>query len=116
MPRRCCIPGCNVLRISFVDAGPDVYEYPSENSLLLDDSPSSPSPAQIGHTVPNLSGSTLANYTPKAMEEFQPGITRCVQQSIPAKPDVAEIEVTAELILEEIDKPFSSGTNADILF
>ncbi|XP_018575610.1 uncharacterized protein LOC108914288 [Anoplophora glabripennis] len=104
------------LRISFIEAGPEIYEYPSETSLLVDDSPHSPAQAQVGHTVPILGGSSLANYTPKGREDFLPGVTRSVQPSIPAKPDITEVDAGSELIIEEIDKPFSSGTNADILF
>lgn len=104
------------LRISFIDAGPEIYEYPSETSLLVDDSPLSPAQAQVGHTVPILGGSSLANYTPKGTEEFQPGVTRSAQPNIPAKPDITEVDAVSELVIEEIDKPFSSGTNADILF
>lgn len=40
-----------------MDAGPDIYEYPSETSLMVDDlPPSPPQPAQVGHTVPILGG------------------------------------------------------------
>lgn len=44
------------LKISFEEAGPEVYEYPSESSLLLDDSPVSSVQTTVGHTVPNLGG------------------------------------------------------------
>lgn len=66
-----------------------------------------------------ITGSYLANYTPKTMEEFEPGVTRSVQQSIPTttKPDVTDVEeISPELILHEIERPFSSGSNTDILF
>lgn len=53
------------------------------------------------------------------MEEFEPGVTRSVQQSIPpvTKPNITEVEeVDSGMLLEELDRPFSSGNNTDILF
>ncbi|XP_063930747.1 uncharacterized protein LOC135142883 isoform X2 [Zophobas morio] len=47
------------LKISFVDEGPEVYEYPSETSLLIEDIPKSPPVAQIRHSVPSLSVSKI---------------------------------------------------------
>ncbi|KAK9887569.1 hypothetical protein WA026_023376 [Henosepilachna vigintioctopunctata] len=112
------------MRISFVESGPEVYEYPSESSLLIDESPSPISPSAstplTGHTVPTLSGSSLANYTPKSTEEFQPGITRSTPNipspnSALAKHDLPQADPP---LVEEIDLPitFSSGTNSDMLF
>ncbi|VEN38193.1 unnamed protein product, partial [Callosobruchus maculatus] len=100
------------LKISFVD-GPEIYEYPSETSLLVEESLISPVGCSV--SVPSLGGSTLTNYTPKGVEEFQPGVTR---SSTPqAKPDVAEVSPNAtESLLQECDRPFSEGANADILF
>lgn len=98
------------LKISFVEAGPDIYEYPSETSLMVDESP-----AQVGHSIPNLSGSSLATYTPKSMENFQPGVTR----STPIPPATKPVETTSDELnveLDEVDKPFSSGSTTDILF
>ncbi|XP_050506409.1 uncharacterized protein DDB_G0284459 [Diabrotica virgifera virgifera] len=104
------------LKLSFVEDGPEVYEYPSETSMMLDDSPVL-SPVQLGHTVPNLSGSSLANYTPKSTESFQPGITRSVPQMAPPSSNKVEsTEMEQNFELDEIDKPFSSGHTADILF
>lgn len=104
------------LKISFVDAGPDVFEYPSETSLMVDDSPIL-SPVQLGHTVPNLSGSSsLANYTPKGTEKFQPGVTKSVPQNVPSPQKSEETDLQPKYELEEIEKPFSSGGSADILF
>jgi hypothetical protein len=56
----------------------------------------------------------LANYTPKSTEDFQPGVTRSVQ-NLPTKTESPE---SSELILQEIEKPilFSAGANSDILF
>lgn len=122
------------MRISFVDAGPEVFEYPSETSLLFDDNTSTigqQNSSQVGHQVPNLSGknttcsscllffyikrflgSTLANYTPKSTEDFQPGIT---QRTTPTPSHNNEVQ---DVVLEEIEEPilFSAGTNSDILF
>lgn len=53
------------------------------------------------------------------MEEFEPGVTRSVLQSIPTstKPDVTDVEeISSDMILQEIERPFSSGSNTDILF
>jgi hypothetical protein len=102
------------LKISFVDEGPEIYEYPSESSLLVEDVSIAPPAAQIRNSVPSLSGSSLANYTPKSTEDFQPGVTRSVQ-NLPTKTESPE---SSELILQEIEKPilFSAGANSDILF
>ncbi|XP_045468664.1 titin [Harmonia axyridis] len=108
----------NRMRISFVESGPDVFEYPSESSLMVDGSPTAiPSaPPMTGHTVPNLSGSYLANYIPKATEEFQPGVTRSTPPS--TTPPTKQEPMEEELLLEEVDQPitFSAGTNSDMLF
>ncbi|CAG9861471.1 unnamed protein product [Phyllotreta striolata] len=106
------------LKISFVDSEPDVFEYPSETSLMLDDSPMT-SPVQLGHTVPNLSGSSLANYKPKSTEKFQPGVTKVAPQIVvnslnSSKPE--ESSGTEAFEQREAEKPFSSGGSADILF
>ncbi|XP_057658907.1 uncharacterized protein LOC130895560 [Diorhabda carinulata] len=102
------------MKISFVEAGPDIYEYPSETSLMVDENPVV-SPAQVGHSIPNLSGSSLATYTPKSStESFQPGVTR----STPV-PSVKPVETASDepnFELDEVDKPFSSGNTTDILF
>jgi hypothetical protein len=102
------------LKISFVDEGPEIYEYPSESSLLVEDVSIAPPAAQIRNSVPSLSGSSLDNYTPKSTEDFQPGVTRSVQ-NLPTKTESPE---SSELILQEIEKPilFSAGANSDILF
>ncbi|XP_060525930.1 uncharacterized protein LOC132701771 isoform X2 [Cylas formicarius] len=104
------------MKISFLETA-DVFEYPSEDSLLLD-SPISPQVAQVGHSVPILGGSSLANYTPRTMEEFHLGITRSVphHQPVISKPDV--LGQSSDLLLEEVDNPilFSAGTNSDMLF
>ncbi|EEZ99320.1 probable serine/threonine-protein kinase nek3 [Tribolium castaneum] len=102
------------MKISFVEEGPEIYEYPSESSLLIDDVPTSPPSAQMRHSVPSLAGtSSLANYTPKSTEEFQPGVTRSVQ-IVSTKHENTDTEPT----LQQIEKPilFSAGANSDILF
>ncbi|KAL3277374.1 hypothetical protein HHI36_012723 [Cryptolaemus montrouzieri] len=110
------------MRISFVDSGPDVYEYPSELSLLVDDVPSPVSPTVTspltGHTVPMLSGSSLANYTPKSTEDFQPGITRSFPNQPSPQPKPTSAEEIEQSLFEEVDQPitFSAGTNSDMLF
>nr|CAH7745080.1 unnamed protein product [Callosobruchus chinensis] len=102
------------MKISFVD-GPEIYEYPSETSLLVEESLISPAGRSV--TVPSLGGSTLTNYTPKGVEEFQPGVTRPSAPQASTKPDVAEVSPNAaESLLQECDRPFSEGANADILF
>ncbi|XP_044259865.1 uncharacterized protein LOC123008228 [Tribolium madens] len=104
------------MKISFVEMGPEIYEYPSESSLLIDDVSTSPTPlAQMRHSVPSLTGtSSLANYTPKSTEEFQPGVTRSVQIVQSTKHENTD----TESILQQVEKPilFSAGTNSDILF
>lgn len=117
------------MKISFVDEGPEVYEYPSESSLLIEDSPKSPPLAQLRPSLTgnffnnfwfinfnrSILGTSLGNYTPKSTEEFQPGVTRSVQNAPISKPEVPD---TNELILQEVEKPilFSAGANTDILF
>ncbi|XP_066137392.1 uncharacterized protein DDB_G0284459 isoform X2 [Euwallacea fornicatus] len=110
------------LKISFLDGIPDIYEYPSELSLLLEETPvqTLTGTAQVGHTVPALSGSSLATYTPKTTEDFQLGVSKSFQDipvSIP-KSEVQAKETEADVVLEEIEKPvlFSSGSTSDILF
>jgi hypothetical protein len=49
------------LKISFVDEGPEIYEYPSESSLLVEDVSIAPPAAQIRNSVPSLSGKALRN-------------------------------------------------------
>ncbi|RZC34247.1 uncharacterized protein BDFB_000906 [Asbolus verrucosus] len=95
------------MKISFVEAGPEIFEYPSESSLLIEDAPGAPLTAQIRHSVPSITGSSsLGNYTPKSTEEFQPGVTRSVQ-NIPTKSENPEsIDSPNELILQEVEKPF----------
>ncbi|XP_050303209.1 uncharacterized protein LOC126741008 isoform X2 [Anthonomus grandis grandis] len=105
------------LKISFIDDA-EIYEYPSENSLLLDDqhpSPSSATAPPVGHTIPNLTGSSLASYTPKTTEEFQLGISKSFHEPIAAP---KKEEPVSDDMLEEVDKPvlFSSGSTSDILF
>ncbi|XP_030763263.1 uncharacterized protein LOC115887881 isoform X2 [Sitophilus oryzae] len=105
------------LKISFVDDA-EIYEYPSETSVLLEDSAlSSPLGGAVGHSVPLLSGSTLATYIPKSTEEFQLGVTKAPPPPSP-KPDVTEVPEMSEVILEEVDQPvaFSSGGTTDMLF
>lgn len=66
-----------------------------------------------------FSGSYLANYVPKTLEEFEPGVTKSVPTNISTttKPNVTELEdLSSEPILQETDRPFSSGSNSDILF
>ncbi|XP_044758000.1 uncharacterized protein LOC123316089 [Coccinella septempunctata] len=108
------------MRISFVESGPDVFEYPSESSLLVDESPTSipSSPPMTGHAVPNLSGSYLANYIPKSTEEFQPGVSRSVHPLTPPPTKEEQIEEDDQALLEEVEQPvtFSAGTNSDMLF
>lgn len=121
------------MKISFVEANPEIFEYPSETSLMDDSIPPSSNGSSVGHNVPpltgnetrrkhnrkfrhpNFSGSSLANYTPKtgvAAEDFQLGVTR-------AAPVAAlRSEVEERTVLEEVEQPmlFSAGTNSDILF
>jgi hypothetical protein len=52
---------CIELKISFVDEGPEIYEYPSESSLLVEDVSIAPPAAQIRNSVPSLSGKALRN-------------------------------------------------------
>lgn len=57
----------------------------------------------------------MATYTPRSTaEEFQPGITRSLQ-NVPTKTEALESQ---DIILEELDRPilFSAGANSDILF
>lgn len=112
------------MSISFVESGPDVFEYPSESSLLLEDSPTT-SPSNVssaaGNAVPLLTGSTLANYTPKTTETFQPGVTRSVPIRSLSETSNAHAETDTAIesqMLEETEEPvtFSAGTNSDILF
>ncbi|KAF2905376.1 hypothetical protein ILUMI_00794 [Ignelater luminosus] len=105
------------MKIQFVDSGPDIFEYPSEASLMDDLSTSRES--SPGHIVPTLSGSSLANYIPKSgsTEDFQLGITR----SMPTSPVITEAKndgAYLESTLDEVEEPvlFSAGTNSDILF
>ncbi|XP_066256408.1 uncharacterized protein bif isoform X3 [Euwallacea similis] len=110
------------LKISFLDGIPDIYEYPSELSLLLEETQVQTlgGTAQVGHTVPALSGSSLATYTPKTTEDFQLGVSKSFQDipvTIP-KSEMQTKETEADVVLEEIEKPvlFSSGSTSDILF
>ncbi|KAF7280625.1 hypothetical protein GWI33_005595 [Rhynchophorus ferrugineus] len=105
------------LKISFIDDA-EIYEYPSETSLLIEDSPL-PSPldsATVGHSIPSLSGSSLATYVPKNIEDFELGVTKTPPPP-PPRPDVTEVQETTD-VLEEIEKPilFSSGGSTDMLF
>ncbi|XP_065169563.1 uncharacterized protein bif isoform X1 [Atheta coriaria] len=101
------------LRIQFVEAIPQVFEYPSEASMLIDDTPALNQPLG-GTTVPSLSGSTLANYTPKgAANEFQLGVTKAPPPPLPTDILAKEDE---DVIEHDTPMLFSSGTNADILF
>ncbi|CAH0553684.1 unnamed protein product [Brassicogethes aeneus] len=108
---------CDVefLNISFVDSIPEIFEYPSETSLLFDEVPSPVSNSTLGHSVPNLSGSTLSNYTPKGTEDFQLGVTRSIQSSLQT---VDKDETDKADLMKEAEEPiaFSAGTNSDILF
>ncbi|KAF5304262.1 hypothetical protein FQA39_LY09789 [Lamprigera yunnana] len=116
------------MRIKFVDSTPEIFEYPSEASLL-DDIQIPPSETSPGRVVPNISeyylihqiilGSTLANYIPKAgaSEDFQLGITR----SMPIQQPIIETKNNGAYVeseMQEVDEPilFSAGTNSDILF
>lgn len=107
------------MKIKFVETIPQIYEYPSEASLL-DDSQLSPSKeSSPGHVVPNISGSSLASYIPKSgsSEDFQLGITR----STPTQQLLLETKNSSAFLeseMQEVDQPilFSSGTNSDILF
>ncbi|KAH1013071.1 uncharacterized protein LOC125502301 isoform X2 [Dendroctonus ponderosae] len=110
------------LKISFVDDA-DIYEYPSETSLLLDEAQISTlaGTAQVGHTIPTLSGSSLATYTPKTTETFQLGVTKSFQETSTAPKVGVQVnqEVSqADVLLEETVEPvlFSSGSTSDILF
>ncbi|KAL1490909.1 hypothetical protein ABEB36_011584 [Hypothenemus hampei] len=101
------------LNISFLDNA-EIYEYPSEISLLLEETHVSTLAGshQVGHSVPALSGSLLATYTPKTTGDFQLGVTKTI------KMDEKEQPVQDEKFQEVEEKPvlFSSGSTSDILF
>ncbi|KAK5649598.1 hypothetical protein RI129_000627 [Pyrocoelia pectoralis] len=106
------------MKIKFVETVPEIYEYPSEASLL-DDNQLSSRESSPGHVVPNISGSSLASYIPKSgsTEDFQLGITRSTstqQHIVETKNSSAFVESE----MQEVDEPilFSAGTNSDILF
>ncbi|ERL83734.1 hypothetical protein D910_00947 [Dendroctonus ponderosae] len=122
MPSVMIIETLYPLKISFVDDA-DIYEYPSETSLLLDEAQISTlaGTAQVGHTIPTLSGSSLATYTPKTTETFQLGVTKSFQETSTAPKVGVQVnqEVSqADVLLEETVEPvlFSSGSTSDILF
>lgn len=107
------------MKLKFVESGPDIYEYPSEASMLDDLQIPSSRESSPGHIVPTLAGSSLANYIPKSgsTDDFQLGITR----SMPTPPLITEAKndgAYLESLLDEVDEPvlFSAGTNSDILF
>ncbi|CAH1128626.1 unnamed protein product [Ceutorhynchus assimilis] len=107
------------LKISFIDDA-EIYEYPSESSMLLEDSQerSIPGTSQVGQTIPTLSGSSLSSYTPKTTEDFQLGITKSFQEPPPLSPKPVETQEDQQTVLEEVEQPvlFSSGSTSDILF
>lgn len=133
------------MTIRFIEAHPEIFEYPSETSLLDDNNHSTNSAAtnssSLGHAVPSLSGevcsnlspiiqdyfyyfipgSILANYTPKSafqVEEFQLGLKPSTQPVTNATESTKQTEETPEdsVVLEEAPIQFSAGTNSDILF
>ncbi|GJQ82964.1 bif [Trypoxylus dichotomus] len=114
------------MTIRFIDARPEIFEYPSENSLMDEPSHSTTTTSNsttLGHTVPSLSGSTLANYTPKTTfqaEEFQLGVTPSPQPvtNTTSEPTQETENKTEEPVvsLQEAPIQFSAGTNSDMLF
>lgn len=44
------------MKISFVESVPEIFEYPSEASLLDDTSQSTSNGSPVGHNVPSLGG------------------------------------------------------------
>ncbi|KAK4881129.1 hypothetical protein RN001_004448 [Aquatica leii] len=106
------------MRIKFMESLPEIFEYPSESSLLDEVHSPSRGDTSPGHVVPNISGSSLANYIPKAgaTEDFQLGITRTVptQSIVETKNSGAYVEAE----MQEIEEPilFSAETNSDMLF
>lgn len=110
------------IRLQF-NTSPEVFEYPSEKSILGEDREDITSPT-VGHTVPLLSGSTLANYQPKSgfsIEDFQLGVTKSatVSANSASSGTTQEEEAKTERqSMSEIHEPimFSAGTNSDILF
>ncbi|KAI4458923.1 protein phosphatase 1-binding protein bifocal [Holotrichia oblita] len=112
------------MTIRFIEAHPEIFEYPSETSLLDDNSHSNSTAtnsSSLGHAVPSLSGSILANYTPKSafqVEEFQLGLKPSTQPVTNTTEATKQTEDTPEdsVVLEEAPIQFSAGTNSDILF
>ncbi|KAF5298231.1 hypothetical protein FQR65_LT09742 [Abscondita terminalis] len=106
------------MKLKFVESVPEIFEYPSEASLLDELLQSPLRDTSSVSVVPNISGSSLANYIPKAgtTEDFQLGITRSIpaQTIVETKNSGAYIEAE----MQQIDEPilFSAGTNSDILF
>lgn len=109
------------VRLQF-NTSPEVFEYPSEKSILGEDKEDITSPT-VGHAIPLLSGSTLANYQPKSgfsIEDFQLGVTKTATVSTHNAPSgtAQEEAKTESQMLSEVHEPimFSAGTNSDILF
>ncbi|GLV43776.1 FMRFamide Receptor [Carabus blaptoides fortunei] len=117
------------MHIQFDDRSTQLFEYPSEASMLEEVvSPAfntSPAPSG-GHPVLMMPGSSLASYTPSKMSvasDFQLGVTRSTQPApVVTAPSLATSS-TAPLLeagpqVQEPDQPltYSAETTADILF
>nr|XP_022919943.1 uncharacterized protein DDB_G0284459 [Onthophagus taurus] len=117
------------MSIKFVESEPDVFFYPSESSIIIgDENPTTQlatnSKSSVGHSVPSLSGCTLATYKSKTanqIEDFQLGMkpTTITSPSSAVKSPETTGNEDEKVLNDENFQPiaFSAGNNTtDILF